>query len=328
MTSIASNTNEAGTAQPRGLVSQKRAREGPDEESIEAMATPDPSTTSRTESEVEEEGGMKVVSALRSVSIGRSIRVAASEGALNGEGCAVRTERPSSTKPPLHTSDPAKIKANRLDLAVISAPAATTVANVENLEDPPPLETRTQYNYHYEDDYYKEKPSKARCCILLLLGLALTIGGGVWALWHFNHATSYSEVETGQPVSAVLCSKEGAVGEECRYLSLEAKHCTLAIEYTFVVPSSERSDQANATQPILGNDILQFVDPPCHDLVQSSIDSFLGSANLTIHYDAKDPTDNHYHEPHDASTMAAIIAGVSFAVGVLLICTSVLECFL
>ena len=119
MTSIASNANEAGTARPRGLISQKQAFEGPGEASIEAMATPDPSTTSRTESEVEEEGGMKVVSALRSVSIGRAIRVA-SEGALNGEGCAVRTERPSSTKPPLHTSDPAKIKANRLDLAVIS----------------------------------------------------------------------------------------------------------------------------------------------------------------------------------------------------------------
>ena len=57
MTSIASDTNEAGTARPRALISQKQAFEGPGEASIEAMATPDPSTTSRTESEVEEEGG-------------------------------------------------------------------------------------------------------------------------------------------------------------------------------------------------------------------------------------------------------------------------------
>lgn len=186
------------------------------------------------------------------------------------------------------------------------------------------------------------KPSKLRTWTLNLVGLTFIIGGAVWAVWHSTHAATYVAVTTAQPVAASLCSTTSttsSTSSECATLDERKRLCTLAIEYNFTLTNSSSADYYYYTYSYSysGQDILPLdsttgggtsASGSCHEVAQDSIQQYLTTSTLTVYYNPDNPNDNHYHPPHKPKTMAAIIAAVSSAIGVLFLCTSFLECIL
>ncbi|CAB9507615.1 expressed unknown protein [Seminavis robusta] len=200
----------------------------------------------------------------------------------------------------------------------------------------------TQTSSGLDIDYKYDKPSKLRSSLLTLVGIVLIVGGVVWAVIHVIQSPDYQTTQTGQPMGAILCSKVDQelillqisndnyttasyapqYREECQRVSERERSCSFAISYNFTV---EHLD--NATE--IGFDTWTFdAGHECHESVPQSRQDYLQASNITIYYEYVNPSENHYHPPPTAGSIAGIIAGISCGVGILFLCTSVLECVL
>lgn len=195
-----------------------------------------------------------------------------------------------------------------------------------------------------------------------LLGVTFIVGGIGWATWQYLEAPRYASVETGLPVAAVVCSdsanegsnnnnatttvpnQQALVEEACRGLEDWKRPCTFAIFYTFVLDDDDNDSNSDdvtasnkttamATTSVVysGVDTWQFDDASthqCHTTLAESRTSYLTQTSVTIHYQTDDPARaNQYTEPTlQPHTMAAIIAAISCGLGLLFLCSSLLEC--
>ena len=138
------------------------------------------------------------------------------------------------------------------------------------------------------------------------------------------------------------------VEDLCGDLEEWKQPCTFAIFYSFTVEDGDatENDSSNVTTTVIasassssnqvyvGVDTWQFGNPTdhqCHDqsLLEQKYAEYMAFAHMTIHYqEGSNPADtNQYYAPTlQPHTMAAIIAAISCGLGLLFLCSSLLEC--